>query len=258
MRLGFIGTGTITKAVVTGLLREAPASSTPFEQIALSPRNAQIAAELASLDARVQVCESNQEVLANADVVCLAVVPQIAAEVLSALKFDARHHVISFIAGMSIEAVSRLVRPASKVVRAIPLPAVAEGKGSTAICPADDITHALFSTLGEAVEVDDEHQFDALSAVTATMASFYTVLESQASWLVRQGLRYDAARAYLSGYCIGLAHETSLTDQPFSVIAKNCMTPGGINEQVHAELSQRGTYTHYDDALDRILKRIEG
>lgn len=254
MRIGFVGTGTITEAVVKGLLR----FGARLDTIALSPRNAEVAARLAALDARVHVCQTNQEVLDSSDVVCLAVRPQIAAEVLAELEFAAHHHVISFIAGFPLAELHRSIRNASKVVRAIPLPAVAEGKGSTAICPVDDIAKFLFSMLGEAVEVDDEKKFDALSAVTATMASFYAVLESQALWLVRQGLGYGAARAFMSGYCVGLAHDTTRTEQPFSKMIEQCMTPGGINEQLHAELLHRGNYSHYGNALDKVLSRIEG
>lgn len=254
MRLGFIGTGTITQAIVTGLLNGGVA----FDAIALSPRNAQTAAELASLDRRIRVCASNQQVVDASDVVVLAVVPQIAAEVLGPLSFEARHHVISLMAGIPLAGLRERVPKAAKIVRAVPLPPVAHGKGSTAICPADPIAAKLFSALGEAVEVDDERQFDALSAVTATMASFYAILESQAAWLVQQGLDYDAARAYLSGFCTGLAHDTTQTKQPFSTMVKHSMTPGGINEQVHAELTRRGTYAHYSDALDGVLRRIRG
>ncbi|WP_413657347.1 pyrroline-5-carboxylate reductase dimerization domain-containing protein [Paraburkholderia phenoliruptrix] len=106
------------------------------------------------------------------------------------------------------------------------------------------------------MEVDDESRFDALSAVTATMASFYAVLESEAQWLVKQGVEYDAARAFLSGYYVGLAHDAARTMQPFAQLTDECMTPGGINEQVHAELLQRGTYSHYQRALDGVLERI--
>lgn len=254
MRLGFIGTGVITQAVVTGLIRFGFA----FESIALSPRNAAIAAALAATDARVRVCRDNQEVLGTSDVVCLAVIPKIAEAVLSALAFDARHHVISFIAGMSIEHVRQLTPTAKAVVRAIPLPAVAQGRGSTVICPADPIASKLFAALGAAVEVENEGQFDALSATTATMASFYAVLDAQAAWLVRNGLTDSAARTFLSGYYVGLAHDASCSEQPFSAMIDHCMTPGGINEQVHVELSQRGTYSHYGDALDKVLKRITG
>ena len=254
MRAGFIGTGTITQAVVKGMLR----FGVPFERILLSPRNERTAAELAALDGRVQVCESNQQVLDNSDVVCLAVVPQIAAEVLGELEFNARHHVISFMAGVSLDQLRGLVRTSGKIARAVPLPAVAEGKGSTAICPADDIARAIFAPLGQAVEVDSEDKFDALSAVTATMASFYAVLETEASWLAKQGIDYADARAFLSGYCVGLAHDTTRGVQPFSQMVEHSMTPGGINEQVHAELSRRGAYAYYDEALDGVLRRIRG
>lgn len=254
MRLGFIGTGVITKAVVTGLLR----SNLAFDRIALSPRNAATAAELAALDARVQVCTDNQAVLDTSDVVCLAVVPQIAAEVLQDLHFGAHHHVISFIAAASLDEVARLVQPAARVVRVIPLPAVAEHKGSTAICPADDTAKRLFSVLGAAVEVGDEREFDALSTVTATMASFYAVQEAQAQWLVGKGLSYDAARTFLSGYSLGLAHESTRTTEPFSAVIDGLMTPGGINEQLHGELSARGAYAYYAQALDHVWDRIRG
>ncbi|MDR5800041.1 pyrroline-5-carboxylate reductase [Caballeronia sp. LZ001] len=254
MRIGFIGTGTITRAVVTGMIR----FDVPFEHIALSPRNAEIAAKLASLDARVAVCSSNQEVLDTSDIVCLAVVPQIASTVLGELEFDVRHQVISFMAGVSIERVFGMVRTAASVARAVPLPAVAEGKGSTAICPPSALARALFGPLGKAVEVDSEHQFDALSAVTATMASFYALLEEQAAWLVRQGLPYEAARSFLSGYHVGLAHDTTRGDQPFSKMIKESSTPGGINEQLHAELQQKGTFASYSEALDRIMRRVQG
>jgi pyrroline-5-carboxylate reductase len=254
VRLGFVGTGSITKAVVTGMVR----FDAPFERIALSPRNAEIAESLARLDPRIQVCKSNQEVLDSSDVVCLAVVPQIASDVLGELAFDVRHHVISFIAAMSIVDVRRLARRCSKVVRAVPLPAVAEAKGSTAICPADEHANLMFSKLGEAVEVDDEHQLNALSAMTSTMASFYAVLEEQASWLVRQGLPYHAARSFLSGYYVGLTYDTTKDARPFSALIDSSQTPGGINEQLHGELSARGTYSHYTQALDKIMQRVQG
>lgn len=252
MRLGFIGTGSITEAVVT-CIREFGVA---FDRINLSPRNADRAARLASLDPRIRVCASNAEVVAASDVVFLAVVPQIAASVLGELHFDARHHVISLMAGVSLADLRGLIPHADRIARAIPLPAVAEGKGSTAICPADPFANTLFSALGEAVEVADERSFDALSAVTATMASFYAVLETQAAWLVRQGLDYGAARAFLSGYCVGLAHDAARSPQPFSALVAQSMTPGGINEQLHNELRECGAYEPYARALDRVLERI--
>jgi pyrroline-5-carboxylate reductase len=229
----------------------------PFESIYLSPRNTEVATGLAALDSRVSVCRTNQHVLDSSDVVCLAVVPQIAADVCKELRFTARHHVISFLAGVAISDLKQMVGPVGAIVRAIPLPAVAAAKGSTAICPPDEIASRLFSYVGAAVEVGDENKFDALSAVTATMASFYAVLETQAAWLVEQGIDYRSARAYLAAYCEGLSHEATKGAEPFSALVQSSMTAGGINEQLHHELSGNGTYSHYSAALGNVLKRIK-
>jgi pyrroline-5-carboxylate reductase len=253
VRLGFIGTGAITKAVVTGLVH----SGLELEQISLSPRNADTAARLAELDDRIQVGAGNQDVLDACDTVCVAVLPQIAAEVLHDLQFEQRHHVISFLPGRTIAELRHLAHPATGIARAIPLPAVASGHGCTAICPPDALTRSVFSALGDVVEVDSEDQFDALQAVTATMASFYAVLEQQASWLTQQGLPYRSARAFVSAYTVGLAQESALSDRSFPEMIDDHMTPGGLNEQVHAELSSVGAYDHYAPALDRVLARLQ-
>ena len=253
MRLGFVGTGVITEAIVTGLLRVGA----PFEHIALSNRNAEKAARLASQDARISVCETNQAVLDQSDLVCLAVIPQIAADVIAKLKFQPSHRVVSFVAGIKMDELHRAMPQVDSIVRAIPLPAVADALGATTLYPQDSVAHELFSRIGVAVEVENEHQFDCISAATATMASFYAVLESQAQWLVQQGLAYDKARAFLGGYSRGLAHGTQ-GGAPFTELIRHCMTPGGINEQVHRELTGRGHYEQYGEALTRVLDRIEG
>lgn len=254
MRLGFVGTGVITQAVVTGLVRVGA----PFESIALSNRNAATAAELAALDSRITVCQTNQAVLDASDVVCLAVRPQDAHDVLAKLAFSPSHHVISFIAGMKMTELRERIRNVDSLVRAIPLPAVADALGSTTLYPQDDIARTLFGRVGVAVEVENEHQFDCLSAATATMASFYAVLESQATWLVEQGLAYDKARSFLAAYSLGLAHGAKNSSATFDELVHQSMTPGGINEQVHRELLAKANYEQYRHALTRVLDRIEG
>jgi len=73
MRLGFVGTGAITTAIVTGL-----SSSSPDQQvIRLSPRNSSIASKLASRFPHVSVASSNQDVLDSSDTIVLAVRPRL-------------------------------------------------------------------------------------------------------------------------------------------------------------------------------------
>src|SRR5438552_13200263 len=74
MKLGFIGTGALTSAIVTGL-KSDPAASV---SILLSPRNEHIAATLASRYTDVRVATDNQAVLDHCDTIMLAVRPQVA------------------------------------------------------------------------------------------------------------------------------------------------------------------------------------
>src|SRR6266702_1910245 len=145
MRLGFVGCGTITSSMVTGLCSAGSAGP-----ITVSPRNAQVAAGLASRFANVQVVATNQAVLDACDVVVLAVRPQIAASVLPQLRFRADHHVLSLIAAVPLQYLKSAVAPVASVTRAVPLPSVAHRQGPTAIYPAQPSVKALFDALGTA------------------------------------------------------------------------------------------------------------
>lgn len=252
MKIGFVGTGTITAAVVRGLLLD----KSPVEWVIVSPRNDAIARRLAALDSRVRVAKSNQDVLDHVDVICLAVRPQIASQVLCELKFRQSHHVISFIATLSYDAVKDLVAPATQVVRAVPLPAVAQRMGVTAICPPDTTARELFSLLGEAIEVETAAAFNAFSAITATMGGYFALLEAQANWLTSHELAPDVARKFLSQFYLGLANASCLSDVPFSELKHEFMTEGGLNEQLHKDLDSQGLYRGYGEALERVLNRV--
>jgi pyrroline-5-carboxylate reductase len=71
MKLGFIGTGEITSAMVTGL----SSSDAELHSIRLSPRNLAIATELANRFPNVSIASSNQDVLEHCDTVVIAVRP---------------------------------------------------------------------------------------------------------------------------------------------------------------------------------------
>ena len=133
MRLGFVGTGAITAAMVEGLsggpLRDWP--------ILLSPRNARVAADLAARFAQVRVAVDNQAVVDGADLVFIAVRPQVAEAVLAGLRFRAGQRIVSLVAALSVDRVTALTGGMAPVVRAIPLPFVAARTGVTPIHPAD-------------------------------------------------------------------------------------------------------------------------
>ena len=254
MRLGFLGTGTITSAVVSGLC----ANQTTVYRIVLSPRNPQVAARLASTFPQVSIAVSNQAMVDTSDVVFLAVRPQVAQEVLAAVRFRPDHRIISLIATFSRDQIAAMVQPARNVCCAVPLPTVADHLGPTVIFPSDAFAAELFNRIGIAVEVANESELRALWASTALMATYFTLQDTLRSWLARHGVPPATARDYVAMMFEGLSRVPRRSTASFAELAEEFKTKGGLNEQCADQLTKSGVFEACSLALDAILARIEG
>jgi pyrroline-5-carboxylate reductase len=254
VRLGFVGTGAITSAIVAGL----NAAGLDGDTILVSPRNAETAAVLAAKFPSVTVAASNQAVLDGSDVVMLAVRPQVADEVLSALKFRTDHRIISLMAITPLEQVRTMVAPAHTVTRAVPLPLVADRCGPTPIFPPDPVAAGIFNRLGAVIEATSADQFIAFSAATATMAPYFTFAEEIAAWLTRHGVPAADARRYVGTVFQGLGNIAATTQEhSLAALASEFATRGGINEQVVAHMKARGAFDALSEGLDAVLQRMK-
>lgn len=255
MTLGFVGTGAIAAAIVTGLNSEG--GSGPA--IRLSPRNAAIAAGLASRFENVSVCASSQEVLDGSDTVVLAVRPQVAEQVLSGLQFSSSQTVISLVAGFSTRRIAELVAPAERIWRAIPLPSVAQRRSPIALYPPGGVPAELFAMLGQVFEIEKEDQLNALSTATSTMAAYFGFAGHIASWVARKGIPEQQCREYVARMFAGLADAgLEVCERSFEELAAAHATPGGLNEQVLRDLTDRGVFDVLTEALDSVHRRAAG
>ncbi len=255
MRLGFIGTGALTSAIVVGL-KSVPDNSV---SVVLSPRNEKVAADLASRYPDVRVAGDNQAVLDDCDTVMLAVRPQIAHDVLPALRFRRDHHVVSLIATLSREEVAALVAPVEHVTKALPMPMVARREGPTIVLPPDPVVAELFGRLGKVIEVEDAGEFNALGVATATFASYFKYLDTIHGWLEGHGVVDSRARDYVAGLFKALAHAPETAPHAsFMELAEEYATRGGINEQVLRELTDRNLFDVFAESLDGVHRRILG
>ena len=63
------------------------------------------------------------------------------------------------------------------------MPMIARRLGATIIYPPDPDVTALFGGLGKVIEVESSSEFDALSVVTATYATYFKYLDTIHRWL---------------------------------------------------------------------------
>ncbi len=253
-KIGFIGTGAITDAMVRGLL----ARPTALPHVMVSQRSADISARLAVDFPQVIISGDNQPIVDGCDTVMLAIRPQIAEEVIRPLRFRDGQKVISVVAATSRESLLDWIGADVRLTQAIPLPFVARRKGVTAIYPADTDTAAIFNVLGNAVECETKAEYDLLAAASALMATYFGIMQTTTEWLAENGLPEEKARAYLAPLFAGLSEVAVLAGSKadFNEISHEFATKGGLNEQVLLDFDGKGGSGALKDALSRVLERI--
>lgn len=255
-KIGFIGTGTITDAMIRGLLAEPAA----VPQIMTSLRSADISARLAATFPQVLVCDDNQTIVDGCDTVVLAIRPQIAEEVISPLRFRDGQAVISVIAATGRDTLLAWIGADVRFSQAIPLPFVAQRQGVTAIYPPDADTAAVFDVLGTAVQCETKTEYDLLAAASALMATYFGVMHRTTEWLAENGLPEENGRAYLAPLFASLSHTAQHggAATPFIEMSYEFATKGGLNEQVFRDFEDHGGTKALKQALDNVLGRITG
>ncbi|WP_027257908.1 pyrroline-5-carboxylate reductase [Leisingera aquimarina] len=255
MKLGFIGTGVITEAIVRGLLRANYLAS----EILVSSRPLEISAGLAQLSPLVRVCEENQTIVDEAEMLFLAVRPQHAEDVLTSLTIGPDRQIVSLIATIPINRIREWTHPDAQICRAIPLPSVADLAGVTAIFPSAPKVEELFDALGTAVAARKIEAFDAYAVTSAMMGLYYGLSEAAAQWLCSPGTSCEGARAYLAGMFQGLADTaTQASGESFEELRLRHTTPGGLNEQLFRTFLEQEGGNALNRSCDSVAKRIRG
>ena len=252
MRLGFIGTGVITAHIVRGLQGSVCADW----PVTVSPRSAGIAAELARLPG-VSVAPDNQAVIEAADVIVLAVRPQIAAEVLAPLRFHADRPVISLMAGISLDDLATWTG-ARDICRAIPLPSVEARTCVTPVFPPAPAAMQLFAALGQALPVPDLAAFDAYGTGSAVMATWFGFAETVVGWMQANGIAKGDAETYVRGLFGNLGDTLRASPRPIPELRRDHGTPGGLNEQAYDVFTAQGGTAAIGAGMDSVMARISG
>ncbi|NRB20037.1 MAG: NAD(P)-binding domain-containing protein [Rhodobacteraceae bacterium] len=253
MKIGFIGTGDITEAIVTGLI----STDFPVSEIILSERSQAKSARLAAADSRIRVTPDNQQIVDQADLLFLAVRPQVAEEVLRVLKFRDGQKVASLIATVTFDSLLDWIGAPVRLSRSIPLPAVASCRGVTAIYPADELLESFYDALGTVVVAQSLDEFDAYAATSALMGLYFGVMETASDWLCAQGTSPQNAQSYLTKIFLELSRTAdNAPETGFASLRGNHSTPGGLNQQMFEVFADSGGTKALTQALENVAERV--
>ncbi|MBN9489769.1 MAG: NAD(P)-binding domain-containing protein [Alphaproteobacteria bacterium] len=231
LRLGFIGIGTIAEAFISGLRRVG--NTNP---ILLSPRSEQRSRALTERFADLRRAASNADVVAESDIVFLAMRPAQVEEALAGVRFRKDHVVASFVTGLLVPDLAALA-PGADVARILPLPMVAKGQGPVICYPSNETLLSLLEGMGDVVVPQREAELLAMGAVSGFMSTFFELEQALADWLVDRGVASSSANLYVRSMLYALAEKGRTTPDGFlGALPGEFETKGGLNERTRATL----------------------
>lgn len=190
VKLGFIGAGAMGGAIIKGLLAKRRVAREDLIYYDPDP-----ARQAAMEKLRVEAALDHAEVM-HAQVVILAVKPQLLGPVLAGIKDFARpwHLLISIAAGTTL-AVLEAALPESRLIRAMPNTPALVAAGMTCLAPGSRATPEdtalaleLFQAVGQA-EAVEERLMDAVTGLSGSGPAFVALfLEALADGGVKAGL----------------------------------------------------------------------
>lgn len=241
-KISFIGAGNMARALVGGLLQAGHdpsliSAADPFE-----------GARSSLAEMGVVVSESNVETVQGAQVIVLAVKPQVLTTVLHDMAADlpADALLVSIVAGMPMQvitdAIGAATNPAMAVVRCMPNTPALLSKGITGMYANAAVSEAqkreaeaLAEAAGRWVWVNSEADIDAVTAVSGSgPAYFFYLMEAMIEAGVELGLERSLAAELVVATATGAA---AMAEQPGAdpaVLRQNVTSPGGTTERALA------------------------
>lgn len=235
--VGFIGAGNMARSLAGGLLKNGWARS---RLILSDPDAAQRAAVEKVI--RLKTYASNNDVAARADILVLAVKPQVlhtAALELTQTVQRRRPLVVSIAAGVRLADLERWLGGGLAIVRAMPNTAALVGSGAAGlyadprVTPAQrDQAESILRSVGVTVWLAGEDLLDVVTAVSGSgPAYFFRIMEALERAAIEEGLDPPTARLLTLETAFGAAKMALEGGEDPAVLRARVTSPGGTTEQ---------------------------
>ena len=254
-------------AILSGLL----ASGFDSSKVTITTKTNESAEKLAdelgvtaiSLESR---STANQDAVAGADVVLVAVKPAYVVEVLKESAGNLEKHalVISVAAGITTESMEAAVPESVAVVRSMPNTPAIVGRAVTGISTGSRVSEEqletaleLFETVGRVV-VLPEAQIDALSTISGSGPAYVFYLIEQLTLAAREmGFAEDVAAMLVEETFAGATELLSASNQSPEALRKQVTSPNGTTMQAVAVLEQAELAKVFAKATNAALARAK-
>lgn len=264
-RVGFIGAGAMAESLISGIIN---AGFCRPEQIWVTNRSNAERLKQVKEKWGVNAVASKAELMANSDIVVVAVKPKDMAAALQEMRPHVRTEngeyqlVISVAAGIPIATVERALPDGVPVVRAMPNTSCKVLESATAIARG---THArdhhaeqarqLFACVGKVVEVD-ENLLDAVTGLSGSGPAYvYLLAEALIEAGLKLGLPQDVTLTLASQTLYGAAKMLKETGESPSALRRQVTSPNGTTMAALKALEEAGFTSALVTAVQKATAR---
>jgi pyrroline-5-carboxylate reductase len=260
VRLGFLGAGKMATALGRGWIGAGLAA--PERLLASDPVAA--AREAFAGATGAPATDDNRRVVADSDLLVLAVKPQSMADLLAEIRaaVTGRHLIVSIAAGVGLKALAEGLGPDRRLIRVMPntpclVGASASGYTAGERATPDDVAlvDRLLNAVGRAYRLP-EHLLDAVTGLSGSGPAFvYVMIEALSDGGVRVGLPRDVATALAAQTVFGAAKMVLETREHPGVLKDQVTSPGGTTIAGLHALERGGLRAALIDAVEAATRR---
>ncbi|KAF4335023.1 pyrroline-5-carboxylate reductase [Fusarium beomiforme] len=284
-KITFLGGGNMAAAIIGGLLAKNIAKTNIYVSEPWDVNRNKMA------DLGVRTTADNKEAAADADVIILAVKPQVAKGVCEELssawaKRESLPVVISIAAGITLESIAGWFKgdgdKAPHIVRVMPNTPALVGEGASGLYAASDVTKeekdltsALLGSVSKATEwVDKEELLDVVTGISGRFittfangqpltglgsgpAYFFAFVEHLISSGIGLGLSEEQATRLATQTCLGAGKMlVESSDEP-AQLRKNVTSPNGTTHAALVSFENSGLKEIVDKAVKAAANRAK-
>jgi pyrroline-5-carboxylate reductase len=259
--IAFIGCGNMSRSLIGGLI----ANGVKPEQLIATDLD-EDQRDVISKQFNITTLADNNEAIATADVVLLAVKPQAMHEVVSEIAEsikDTSKLIISIAAGINLDSIINWLGSSAAVVRVMPnTPALIQA-GAAALYANEhtsesqkNIAEAMMRSVGTAIWLDSEEQMDAVTALSGSGPAYYFYfMEAIEKAAIEMGLSEEHARLLTIETAVGASKMALLSSSDPAELRKQVTSPGGTTEQAINTFTQGKLDELVQKAMDAAKQR---
>ena len=260
--VAFIGAGNMARCVIAAMVR----AGYPAQNIIAANRSQPKLTALAA-DFGIQTTLDNVEAVTKADVIVLAVKPQMMQELcealISAAPEIAEKLFVTLAAGITVARYQQWLGNV-RLVRAMPNTPSLVGLGVTGLLPQGCSNYEkafvdhMFSGTGMNVWLDNEAQIDHVIAVTGSSpAYFFYFMQAMQQKAELLGFTAAEAKAMVAQTALGSATMALQSELSFAELRAQVTSKGGTTHEAISTFTAEGLETMVDKAMQAAIDRAE-